>query len=182
MRVKTGMWLCVALIGVLGGQVLGAEEEAGPQREAVLETSRGGTSRLSTFRGKPVVLFFESRDSADLNKPFKDRLFAIGRERHLLEAAHVVAVADLTAFDFFPARRFAQDAVRKEEDRWNIPILIDWKGTLTSAPWNLPKDTSSVVLLDAEGRVVYEKSGRLADADQRAFFERLASMLGVSLE
>lgn len=150
-------------------------------RNAELGTSRGGSTAVSKFRGKPVILFFEDRDSPDLNKEFKDRLFQMGQERNLLDAAHVVAVANLEPFDFFPARDFALAAVRKEEARWGIPILIDWKGALSAAPWNLPEDTSSVTLLDSEGRVVYEHSGLLSKADQQRFLERLSSLLGVTL-
>ena len=150
--------------------------------DAQLGTSRGGRTALSGFRGKPVVLFFEDRDSPDLNKDFKDRLFELGKRHDLLSAAHVVAVANLAAFDFFPAREFALAAVRKEETRWGIPVLIDWRGVLSAAPWDLPKETSSVVLLDSSGRIVYQCSGRLSPEAQQRFFSQLAGLLGVKLQ
>lgn len=163
--------------GVLWAGAVGAAS-AGEIMDAKFGTARGGQADLAGYRGKPVVLFFEDRDSPDLNKEFKDALFRMGKERELLDAAHVVAVANLQPFDFFPAREFALAAVRKEEQRWGIPILIDWKGQLAKSPWGLPGDTSTIVLLDAEGRLLFARSGELSSAEQQRFFAELERQIG----
>ncbi|MFY0563913.1 TlpA family protein disulfide reductase [Archangium lansingense] len=133
---------------------------------------------LSRWRGKPVILFYEDRHSTTLNSPLKEALFSRGQELGLLDAAHVVAVANLESFDFFPARGIALSHVRDEEKKWGIPILVDLKGTLGRAPWNLPTKTSSVVLLDDHGTLVYRYSGRMKEEDQKTFFQTLGALLG----
>jgi predicted transcriptional regulator len=90
----------------------------------------------------------------------------------------VVAVANLEAYDFFPARGIALSHVRDEEKKWGIPILVDLKGTLGATPWNLPKKTSSVLLLDGSGKVVFRYSGRMKEEDMEAFFKALGTLLG----
>ncbi|HYO58213.1 hypothetical protein [Archangium sp.] len=133
---------------------------------------------LSRWRGKPVILFYEDRHSTTLNSPLKEALFSRGKELGLLEAARVVAVANLESFDFFPARGIALSHVRGEEKKWGIPILVDLKGTLGKAPWNLPGKTSSVLLLDGNGMLVYRYSGRMDAEAQKMFFQTLGSLLG----
>ena len=90
----------------------------------------------------------------------------------------MVAVANLESYDFFPARGIALSHVRGEEKKWGIPILVDLKGTLGKEPWNLPTKTSSVLLLDGDGALVYRYSGRMKEEDQKTFFQTLGTLLG----
>jgi hypothetical protein len=146
--------------------------------DATLRGSDGKEVALSRWRGKPVILFYEDRHSTTLNSSFKEALFARGRSQGLLDAAWVVAVANLEAYDFFPARGIALSHVRAEEKKWGVPILVDLKGTLGQSPWSLPKKTSSVLLLDGGGQVVFRYSGRMKEKDMEAFFEALGELLG----
>jgi hypothetical protein len=151
--------------------------QVGPM-DATLRGSNGKEVTISRWRGKPVILFYEDRHSTTLNSPLKEALFSRGEELGLLDAAFVLAVANLESYDFFPARGIALSYVRDEEKKWGIPILVDLKGTLGAAPWNLPTKTSSVLLLDGHGTLVYRYSGRMKDEDQKAFFQALGGLLG----
>jgi hypothetical protein len=99
----------------------------------------------------------------------------------LLEAAWVVAVANLEKFNFFPARQIALSYVRDEEKKVGVPILVDLEGTLGGPPWALPKKTSTVMLMDATGAVVYSYSGRLDETERKSFFTALSRLIGVDL-
>jgi hypothetical protein len=134
--------------------------------DGVVVTTAGVELKLSSLWGKPTVLFYENRDSIQLNQGFKDLLFKKGRTVNLLDRASVVAVACLTVYDFFPARQIALAAVRDSEKKAGVPVYVDFKGTLAAAPNALPTDTSSVVVLDREGKVKVEFHGRL-DATQQ---------------
>ncbi|WP_239576951.1 peroxiredoxin family protein [Archangium primigenium] len=146
--------------------------------DASLWNSNGKEVALSKWRGKPVILFYEDRHSTTLNGQLKESLFNRGRQMGLLDAAFVVAVANLESFDFFPARDIALSHVRDEEKKWNIPILVDLKGTMSGAPWSLPKKTSSVMLLTPEGQVVFRYSGRMDREEMDEFFQKLGQLLG----
>ncbi|MFL5352873.1 hypothetical protein [Archangium sp.] len=153
------------------------ETQVGPM-DATLRGSDGKEVVLSRWRGKPVILFYEDRHSTTLNSAFKEALFERGKTQGLLDAVWVVAVANLESYDFFPARGIALSHVRDEEKKWGIPILVDLKGTLGATPWNLPKKTSSVLLLDGTGQVVFRYSGRMGDQDMETFFHALGALLG----
>jgi hypothetical protein len=157
--------------------VLAAPPEAVPMN-ATLWDSHGKEVALSQWRGKPVILFYEDRHSTTLNASLKDALFNRGREMGLLQAAWVVAVANLESFNFFPARDIALSHVRGEEKKWGVPILVDLEGVLGAAPWMLPKKTSSVMLMSADGRVIYSYSGRMDQEDMEVFFGHLGTLLG----
>ena len=93
----------------------------------------------------------------------------------------MVAVANLEKFNFFPARQIALSYVRDEEKKVGVPILVDLEGTLGEAPWDLPKKTSTVMLMDATGAVIYRYSGRMEAAERKAFFTALSQLIGVDL-
>jgi hypothetical protein len=175
-------WLAgVLTAAVLAARfVLAAPLEAAPMN-ATLWDSRGKEVALSQWRGKPVILFYEDRHSTTLNADLKEALFSRGREMGLLDTAWVVAVANLESFDFFPAREIALAHVRDEEKKWKVPIFVDLKGNLGAAPWKLPKKTSSVMLLDSGGTIVYRYSGHLEQKDMDVFFRQLGTLLGRDL-
>jgi hypothetical protein len=82
----------------------GAPDSSPPANplDATLHSSDGGQAPLSKWRGKPVSLFYEDKDSTKLNQALKEELFERGQQHGLLEAAWVVAVANLEKFNFFP--------------------------------------------------------------------------------
>jgi len=154
--------------------------EPGDRPDARLATSSGEAVRLSGQRGKPVVLFYEDRDTTEQNAPLKKALFALGEARHLLDAVKVVAVANLEAWSWWPARGFALAAVRDEEAKAGIPVYVDLEGTLSRPPWNLPKKASSVLVLDETGKVLFVASGPLTGAERARVLALLESLLSRS--
>jgi hypothetical protein len=174
-------WIAGALAMTLAVSGSSAEGLAASPLEATLHSSSGEQAPLSKWRGKPVILFYEDKDSTTLNLTLKQELFERGKQQGLLEAAWVVAVANLKAFNFFPARGIALSYVRDEEKKAGVPILVDLEGTLGKAPWELPTKTSTVVLMDASGAVVYRYSGKMDEAERQAFFNALAGLIGKDL-
>lgn len=170
----SAVWLQVVVVVLAGAGDRARHDEP---LDAALTSSGGGAVRLSEQLGLPTVLFYEDRHSAAINQETKDELLARGRERGLLKVAKVVAVANLKDYDWFPAREFALAGVRDAEKTAGIPILVDWSGTLSAAPWSLPSRTSSILVLDPSGRVVFERSGRLSKADRAELFEVLGRLI-----
>lgn len=152
-----------------------------PILDATLKSSSGEERSLSAWRGKPVILFYEDRDSRDINAALKTELFARGKAHGLLTAAAVVAIANLQAFDFFPVRQIALSYVRDEEKRVGVPILVDLKGTFQKEPWQVPPRTSSVLLLNGQGQLMWRYSGHMDAARIEAFFQTLGTLVGKDL-
>jgi hypothetical protein len=150
-----------------------------PALDAALRDTRDDLVRLSRFRGKPVVLIYEDRHSTEVNRDFKNVLRDRGQKLALAGDVAVVAIANVSSFNFFPVRGFALDRVRDVELRARLPILCDWEDALTRPPWNLPRSTSSVLVLSPEGEVVFRHSGRLGPRQQDEALAAVRRMLAV---
>ena len=156
---------------------LAATADQGVVLDAAVVTSAGVPAKLAAQWGRPVILFYEDRYSTKLNQALKDELFKRGVEAGLLDKVTVVAVANLEGLDWFPARGFALAAVRESEKDAGIPVFVDWTGVLAKAPWRLPAKTSSVVVLDAAGKVTWQASGALKPAEREAVFSELLRLV-----
>ncbi len=165
---------CLVLL-LLACTAVGAVDA--PALTSVTLTGTDGRSApLARYRGKPAIVFYEDRGSTSLNQAVKDALIARARRDDLLDAAAVVAVANIAAYDFFPARGIATAFIRRAEAAAGIPILLDVDGTLTGSPWLLPGDTSTILLLDRTGHVVWKHSGPLPPEQAAAMLDRLAAL------
>jgi hypothetical protein len=172
-------WRVISLGCILAaGLAVGAEP--GQTLNATLSGSSGDDVQLSDQLGKPLVLFYEDRDSNTQNQALKDELYRLGKERNLLDAVRVVAVANLKSWDWRPARDFALAGVRSAESKFNIPIYIDFKGTLSAPPWGLPPKASSVLVLDEAGKVLFVASGPLTKAEREQIYAVLEGLLAKS--
>jgi hypothetical protein len=132
---------------------------------------------LARFAGKPAVVFYEDRGSTATNQALKEALVEQGRRHGLLHAVRVIAIANISAYNFPPARQIATAFIRRAERRAGIPILLDLSGTLQAQPWALPDDASTVLLLDAGGRVVWRHSGKVPPAETTRMFDQLRRLV-----
>ena len=141
-----------------------------PALDAKLSTSSSSPIQLSNFRGGPLVIFYEDQKSVQLNRPLKDELW--NRRPALASTqAHVVGIAYLKPYDFFPARPIALGKIRAMEKRTGIPILVDLKGQMSSAPWSLPTNSSTVLLMDKDGQILFRKTGALSTEEVKQVLE-----------
>ena len=66
------------------------------------------------LRGKPVLIVYEDKSSTAQNKALKDELAQIAKGDRYRSSVALAAVADVSAYDFWPARGFVRDAIREE--------------------------------------------------------------------
>jgi predicted transcriptional regulator len=146
--------------------------------DATVETSSGARLQLATLWKQPTVLFYEDRGSTDLNLHVKEALAAAGQARGLAEAVAIVAVANVAAYDFFPARNFVLAAIRDVEKKYGITVYLDFSGGLARPPWSLQARGSTVVLLDRAGVLRSRWRGQLQPDDVKALLAQVAELLG----
>jgi hypothetical protein len=134
-------------------------------------------AQLRRYAGKPAVVFYEDRGSIETNQALKDALVEQGRQHGLLSAVSVIAIANISAYNFPPAREIATAFIRRAERQAGIPILLDLSGALQAPPWTLPDDASTVLLLDAGGRVVWRHSGKVPAAESGRMLDQLRQLV-----
>jgi hypothetical protein len=172
-----GLWFGAAGLGPgaagLGGQALAAAALPAGQvlSDVALSDLDDRPVLLGSFAGRTVALLHEDRDTKDgENQALKD---ALGRatERHG-GRFHLIAVADVTPYDFWPAKRFAKDALRKVAGQ-GVQLLADWKGALRRRLGLRGAGQSTLIVVGPDGRVALVSRGAHAPREVEATIARI---------
>ncbi len=132
---------------------------------------------LEALRGQPVLVVYEDKDSSKLNAALKRELDELMKNEPKLRKLRVVAVADVSEYDFWPAKGAVKDAIRDEQKKANTTIYLDWSADFRTK-LALDAKTSNVVLFDREGRFVYARAGALTAADRKALVGEMRALVG----
>jgi predicted transcriptional regulator len=142
-----------------------------------LPTTADLTRSASELRGKVAVFFYEDRHSTETNALLKKALRRAALEdRSFGERLAVVPIANVSGYDFWPARYFARNAVKKMARRHDLEIWLDWKGALQPM-LGLRDDTSNVVVLDRAGRLRVRRFGPIPSEELGAFLQQLRALM-----
>ena len=148
-----------------------------PRPAARVHDAEDRTFELQGVRGKPILVLYEDKDSAKVNVALKDGLARLARGDRYRNAVALVPVADVERYDYWPVRGFVKDAIRDESRKIGATIYCDWNGSFRRAT-QLAKNTSSVMLIGRDGRVLFTWEGQVPK-DER---ERLLAMLRAEVE
>lgn len=163
-RSTPALLLCAAALSaaLLSGAALALPAEGQVAPNARVEDADGRELQIKTLRGRPILIMYEDKDSKAQNQAFKDALARLAkgdaRYRRTLAA---VAVADVSAYDFWPVKGFVKDAIRDESKRLGTTIYCDWDGAFR-ATYRLRSGISNVILVGKSGQVLFAAEGALS--------------------
>jgi hypothetical protein len=135
-----------------------------------LMTADGSTLSDAQLNSRALILWYDSADTVHLNDEAKAQL------SHALEALpgatrpRLVAVGDVSGYDYWPARRFANSELRKYEGIYHIPVYGDWTGAIRSA-LALERGHSNLLFISAAGAVRFRGTGKIPLADVQRVIE-----------
>ena len=132
---------------------------------------------LPKTSGKPVLLVYEDKDSANQNAALKNELSALARGDAYKHRVVLLAVADVSGYDYWPARGFVRDAIRSESVKLGTPIYCDWNGQVRDT-LALEAKRSNVVFYGKDGRVLFSHAGTLPDAKRKELVKLMKDTLG----
>lgn len=138
-----------------------------------LESATGGRRTLRAHRGQRVAIFYEQREHMHDNFGLKKH-FISPTPASPFGRARVVAIANVKALNFHPARTFTEKAVQAISNRFGLEFLLDWDARLLEAPFSFVPGLSNVIVVDEQGIEVYRHVGPMTAADQARFVEALA--------
>ena len=156
--------LAVALAAHGSALALPAEGEKAPN--ARVEDADGRQLEMKSLGGKPILIVYEDKDSSAQNQVLKDELAKLARGDRYKSAIALTAVADVSAYNFWPVKGFVKDAIRDESKKAGTTIYCDWDGSFRSR-YRLREGVSSVVLVGRDGLVLFAAEGALS-ADRRS--------------
>lgn len=122
---------------------------------------------------KPVLVVYEDKDSSGQNAELKRELARLAKGDRYRTAITLLAIADVTGYDYWPIRGFVKDAIKDESHKVGTRIFCDWNGA-TRSKMGVRKGQSNVVLYGKDGRVLLSHEGPMPAA-KRA---RLIALLG----
>jgi hypothetical protein len=131
---------------------------------------------LSTYRGMPVLVVYEDKGSAQQNAALKSELAVLARGEKYRRLVALVAVADVSGYDYWPVRGFVKGSIRSESERQHTVIYCDWDGHVRRA-LELERGQSNVVLYGRDGSVLFAHAGALGADERRAFVALLRSQV-----
>lgn len=140
--------------------------------DARVEDVDGRAVNLKSLKGKPLVLFYEGKESADQNKALKDEIAKLAKTEPYRASLRLAAVGDVSDYDYWPAKGIVKDKIREESSRRGMPIFCDWDGSFRSK-LKLRRGVSNVLLIGADGRVLFTFAGAVKGAAKAALLSRL---------
>jgi hypothetical protein len=121
---------------------------------------------LGSVGSRPTLVVYEDKDSANLNASLKADLSKLAQGDRYRTAIALIPVADVRSYDFWPVRGFVKDAIRSESRKIGATIYCDWDGTFGQA-LGARHGTSTIVLFDKAGRVLFAYEGAVPPAEAR---------------
>jgi predicted transcriptional regulator len=140
---------------------------------ARVEDADGKALQMQSLRGKPILIVYEDRDSAKQNQPLKDDLSKLATGDKYKSSIALAAIADVSSYDWWPAKGFVKDAIREESKKQKTTIYCDWNGGFRKA-YGIKRGVSNVILVGRDGRVLFSAEGAIGTEARK----RLVSLLG----
>lgn len=123
---------------------------------------------------RPLLLIYEDKDSANDNQKLKDELSRLEDSIHYRKSVAHVAVADVSGYDYWPAKGVVKDELKKWSARLKLVIYADFTGK-ARAKLAMDEGKSNVVLYSKQGKVLFARSGALSERDRADLVSRLRS-------
>ncbi len=108
--------------------------------------------------GKAALIVFEDKDAGGQNKSFKKRFDALNKT--LGGKVVLIPVADVSKYDYWPAKGFVKDALRDAGKKVGVKVYADWSGKGRTAIAAQAK-RSHLVLVDRNRKVLWASAGQL---------------------
>jgi hypothetical protein len=156
-------------------QAVPREQDVAPNVK--LEDADGNPLEIKALRGKPVVIIYDDRTSAPTSEAFRKEFIRMLKSTPLGSEVQLLLVANVSAYDFWPARGTVEDAVRKETKKQGTKVYCDWSGGLRSA-FKLKNEVTNVVMVGKDGRVAFALEGVPAGKEQQRLVEMLRVQSG----
>ena len=131
--------------------------------------------RTSDLAGSVMIITCESRETRELNQPFKDALLkAFPPDERLRLNIALVPVIDCFAYPW-PIKGFCVRGVQDNASTLNLQLYVDMSGKMFQ-DYGAASSTSTVIIVDREGVVRYVMAGKIPDAEVPSVVELVRSL------
>jgi hypothetical protein len=169
--------LAIASFALLLPAVASALLKAGsaPADFGVADPDDNGYKISALRAGRPALIVYEDKDGGGQNERFLQRLGKLRDKDPVYKKTQVLAIADVASWDFWPAKGFVKSALRDAGKKNGITVYADWTGA-GRANLAASKNVSNLVLLDAQGKVVWASAGKLSGEQEDTLIDYIGRL------
>ncbi|WP_437486396.1 YtfJ family protein [Sorangium sp. So ce1014] len=171
-RLSSAASAAALAVALVSGAALALPTVGDRAPDARVEDADGRELQLKALRGKPILIVYEDKDSTAQNQALKDALAKLAKGDRYKRSIAVTAIADVSSYDFWPAKGFVKDAIRDESRKVGATIYCDWDGTFREA-YRLRRGISNVILVGKNGQVLFAAEGKLKPEAQTRVLDLL---------
>ncbi len=171
-RLSSAASAAALAVALVSGAALALPTVGDRAPDARVEDADGRELQLKALRGKPILIVYEDKDSTTQNQALKDALAKLAKGDRYKRSIAVTAIADVSSYDFWPAKGFVKDAIRDESRKVGATIYCDWDGTFREA-YRLRRGISNVILVGKNGQVLFAAEGKLKPEAQTRVLDLL---------
>ncbi len=124
---------------------------------------------------RPLLVMYEDKDAQSQNDKARKVLGRINDRAENRARFEFVAVADVAAWSWWPAKKHVLADLQKIAARENTTLFADWTAAGRKA-WGLKAHVSTLVLTAADGKVLFAGEGTLTDAQLAALVAELKKL------
>jgi Bacterial protein of unknown function (YtfJ_HI0045) len=168
------------MVAVLGAAIcIAVPARALPQLGASLNTVAVDNVAIAQPRALPIgramLVLYEDREAQSQNEHARAVLGRINDVPQNRERFEFMAIADVAAWNWWPARNSVLSNLKDIARKHNTTIYADWHGAVRKT-WGLTQHRSALVLTDATGKVRYASEGPVTDEQLRVLLAALAAL------
>lgn len=170
------MAAAAALVALGGGSARAVPKEGDKAPNARVEDADGRVLDLKTLKGKPILIVYEDKDSAQQNDVLKKELSKLAKGDKYKKMIALAAIADVSSYDFWPVKGFVKDAIREESKKAGTTIYCDWDGRFRST-YKIREGTSNVILVSKDGHVLFAAEGSLKEPERKRLLDLIKAQV-----
>jgi Bacterial protein of unknown function (YtfJ_HI0045) len=167
-----GIMVAAVVATVVAGAPAWALPQLGAPLPAVTIDDVAAARARALPIGRPMLVMYEDREAQAQNLRAREVIGRINDLPQNRERFEFVAVADVGAWNWWPARRAVLSDLKDIAARNNTTVYADWHGALRKT-WGLTQHRSALVLADAAGKVQFAAEGTLSQEQLQALLVAL---------
>lgn len=140
-----------------------------------IQSTQGRSLNLEDYRGKTLVLFYESRDHTDDNLHLKESCGLLLESGTMGDRFDVLGIADVEGLGI--VRSIVTAAVKAVAARYRAELWLDFSGALKREPWGLGGKGSAIAIIGPTGELVFRARGVVNQFELEQFFGALGRSL-----
>lgn len=121
----------------------------------------GQKTSLDKLHGKVALIFYETKDQVEINRPLKEALFDYYRAQAPGEKALLVRLPVIDCSSaVWPVTKIWESKLREHSQLEKITIYGDWDGHM-AGQYHFSEKKPNTLILDKDGTIRYRRTGKI---------------------